>query len=416
MVTSVEEHHLQDSALAGEAARHRLALRLRSITPAQVIRWLLAAVAIVVVADILLSAWVALIPFQVGLVLAYLVLPIVDRLERVLPRWLAALVVTIGEVIVVVGILALMIPPLLLQAPQLIQALPDADRVRDLIASARGAISTLPPGVQNLIVNGFQQAADSIRSNLSSLVQVALAVVVASLFGMVGTLGFLLGFIAVPTWLLGVLTHRKSGTRAVNAALPDSTRADFWAVVRIFDRTFGTYLRGQIVRSLIFGCSLYLTFVVLARYNLATIYFPLPLAVFGAVAYLIPEIGPIIAAFPAVAIALASSPREALAILAIYIGLSFLEQQLAAPRIVKRSIDLHPIVLLPLLVAVSQFGFGWVVIAAPVIIVARDLFRYVFGRFADPPQPAGLLPDQVSSRRERLPVRLPAPVARERLG
>jgi predicted PurR-regulated permease PerM len=156
--------------------------------------------------------------------------------------------------------------------------------------------------------------------------------------------------------------------------------------------------------------------VVLARHNLATIYFPLPLAAFGAVAYLISEIGPIIAAFPAVAIALANSPREALAVLAIYIGLSFLEQQLAAPRIVKRSIDLHPVVLLPLLVAISQFGFGWVVIAAPVIIVARDLFRYVFGRFANPPRPAGLLPDQVWPVPQRLPVRLPAPVARERLG
>jgi predicted PurR-regulated permease PerM len=188
-------------------------------------------------------------------------------------------------------------------------------------------------------------------------------------------------------------------------------------MVRIFDRTFGTYLRGQIVRSIIFGCGLYLTFVILTRHNLATIHFPLPLVVFGSIAYLIPEIGPVIAAVPAVAIALATSLGDAMVVLAAYVGVAFLEQQLIAPRIVKRSINFHPVVLLPLIVAVSQFGFGWVVIAAPVIVVTRDLFRYVFGRFGNPPRPAGVLPDQPWPAAQGVPLRLaPSATPRDRAG
>jgi predicted PurR-regulated permease PerM len=210
--------------------------------------------------------------------------------------------------------------------------------------------------------------------------------------------------------LLGVLTDRRAGARAVDRALPDWLRPDFWAALRIADRTFGTYLRGQIIRAVIFGFGLYLTFDLLTRNDLADIRFPLSLAVFATVAYLIPDIGPIIGAVPAVLAALARSPHEALLVLIAYVGLSFLEQRFLAPRIEERSIDIHPVVLLPLLIAVSQFGFLWVVIAAPVLVAVRDLFRYVYGRFGSPSRPAGVLPD------EPLPPRVHAiPVTRRRL-
>jgi hypothetical protein len=42
----------------------------------------------------------------------------------------------------------------------------------------------------------------------------------------------------------------------------------------------------------------------------------------------------------------------------------------------------------------SQFGVVWLVIAAPLIVVARDVFRYVCGRLGSPPRPSGVLPDQ----------------------
>jgi predicted PurR-regulated permease PerM len=178
--------------------------------------------------------------------------------------------------------------------------------------------------------------------------------------------------------------------------LPPWLRPDFWAVVRIADRTLGSYLRGQIVRAVVFGCGLYLVMVVLNRYDLTTIRFPLSLAAFAALAYLIPHVGPVLGAVPAVLAALARSPREAAVVLAAYIAVLLLEHRLLAPRIRERSIDIPPVVLLPLLIAISQFGFFWVLVAAPLIVVARDLFRYVYGRLGNPPHPAGVLPGEPS--------------------
>jgi predicted PurR-regulated permease PerM len=286
------------------------------------------------------------------------------------------------------------LPPLFAELPQLASALPGADQVRLLLAQARELLDRLPPAVQTTISSGVEQAAAELQANALNAVQLALTVFAASVLGVLGTLGFILGFLAIPTWLLGVLTDRRAGARAVDRALPDWLRPDFWAVLRIADRTFGTYLRGRIIRAVIFGSALYLTFDLLTRNDLADIRFPLSLAAFATVAYLIPDIGPIIGAVPAVLTALGRSPREAVVVLIAYVGVAFLEQQFVAPRIEGRSIDIHPVVLMPLLIAVSQFGFFWVVIAAPLLVAARDLFRYVYGRLGSPPRPAGVLPDE----------------------
>ncbi|HEX2515301.1 MAG TPA: hypothetical protein VH257_11380, partial [Chloroflexota bacterium] len=40
----------------------------------------------------------------------------------------------------------------------------------------------------------------------------------------------------------------------------------------------------------------------------------------------------------------------------------------------------------------SQLGWQWIFLAAPVAAVAHDLWRYAFGRLGDPPRPAGVLP------------------------
>ena len=78
--------------------------------------------------------------------------------------------------------------------------------------------------------------------------------------------------------------------------------------------------------------------------------------------------------------------------LALFAGAALLETHLHGPRIERRSIDIHPFILMPALVVASQFNLLLVILAAPLLVVARDLFRYVYGRLGDPPRPAGVMP------------------------
>lgn len=49
---------------------------------------------------------------------------------------------------------------------------------------------------------------------------------------------------------------------------------------------------------------------------------------------------------------------------------------------------------MPLLIILSQFGPLWIILAAPLAAVVRDLFRYAYSRLDDPPRPAGFLPGE----------------------
>jgi predicted PurR-regulated permease PerM len=107
---------------------------------------------------------------------------------------------------------------------------------------------------------------------------------------------------------------------------------------------------------------------------------------------LIPALGPIIAAIILFLLGLLRSPEMALTGLVLYIAVQQLVNYFVAPHVERRIIDIHPALLLMVIVLLSELGLIWVMLAAPIAAVFRDLFRYVYGRVSDPPQPAGVLP------------------------
>ena len=55
--------------------------------------------------------------------------------------------------------------------------------------------------------------------------------------------------------------------------------------------------------------------------------------------------------------------------------------------------DKNPIFRALLAIMLSQVGLVYALLSVPIIVLSRDIFRYVHGRLNDPPRPAGLLPD-----------------------
>jgi predicted PurR-regulated permease PerM len=122
------------------------------------------------------------------------------------------------------------------------------------------------------------------------------------------------------------------------------------------------------------------------------VHYQLILSVLAGLFQLVPTIGPILSTLLATAVGLTTSPTAALGILALYVGVQLVQSNLLAPHLSERYVDIHPAIFVIVLVLLSQFGFLWVLIAAPLSIVLRDLFRYVYGRLSEPPRPAGVLP------------------------
>jgi predicted PurR-regulated permease PerM len=215
---------------------------------------------------------------------------------------------------------------------------------------------------------------------------------------LVRSIGFLLGLLIIPTWLLTVLNEQRSAVRALNRLLPAGLRDDFWAVVRIVDRSFRNFVRVQLVLGVAVGTLLYVALLLFERQGWLDVRYPLLVAFFVGLMQLIPSLGPYLGALPAVLAMITISLPVGLLALGLYLAVLWLANALLGSRLQERMVRLHPAVLVLVLVALGAFGPVWLLLSAPVAAVAVDLFRYTYGRFADPARPAGLLPDEPRPR------------------
>lgn len=369
-------------------------------------RWALVLAAVYGVSWLLWQARSALTPFIFGLVLAYLFLPFVNRLERRMPRWAAIVIVYVAVLALVITFFAFLVPPLTEQLGQLIRALPDIPTVQGwvnaLIKQYDLLIANLPAAmraqVQNAVSSIVSQAANTLRTNFVTYLQGIGTFLLDSFLSVANTVSFLLGFFLIPFWLFYVLMDQKAGRDMIDRTLPHWLRADFWSVVTIVDYDFSGYLRGQLLLGLVVGSS---AGIGLAILNMLGLHIPyvLLLAVIAGVTELIPIIGPILGSIPAIILGFIDSPTTGLAVVVLYVAIQQLENNFLVPRIVGDSVGLHPALLMLLLVVCSTvFGVIGAILSAPLGAVSRDVFAYLYGRLSEPPRPAGQMPPRL--RRE----------------
>ncbi len=393
--TDGAEDRLAASVQKSREAWRRLGMRLRSITPSGLAHILLVVGALVTVGWVLRHSVAPLVPFLIGLALAYITAPLVEALDRVLPRWLAVLLVIVGELLFLLLTVAVLVVPLARELIQIVQGLPSSEQLRRFFDELVAYLRTLPESTQDFIRDGLRQAAVSVRDNLATYFQRATDLGVGALFSLIKTFSFVVGLLVLPTWLYSVMADQKRASRGLDRVLPDWARADFWAVVRIVDRTLSASLRGLVLQGLAVGLATYLGLVLLEQFGLLAIKYKLLAAVLAGLMELIPDIGPFLWAIPAAAIGFANSREMGLALLAAYLLGRWLVHRLLVSRLEQRVVgDIHPAFTVVAIVALSQFGVLWLFLAAPVVAIARNLFRYVYGRVSDPPRPAGLLPGE----------------------
>jgi len=347
-------------------------------------QWLLSLLALYAAGWLLWSAAPALTPFVIGLVLAYLLMPIVDRLAQRMPRWLAILLVYIGGIGLLAGAIGFIIPPAVDQVQQLFASIPDADRLlkmwNNLVQEYRALV---PDSLQQPIEQGIRSALQTAQTNLAVYLQGVGAFIFNQVLNVLNTLTFLIGFLIIPIWLFYVLNDHAQAAVLVDRLLPPRARPDFWNIWGLADEVFSDYIRGQLLLGLAVGTMVGLGLLLLRLLGFDVRYILL-LAIIAGITELIPIIGPIIGAIPGVLIGFFGGEgglQAGLAVLVVYIVVQQLENNLLVPRIIGESVGVHPAILTVILIAMGQvFGLLGVVLAAPLTAIARDLFVYVYQR------------------------------------
>ena len=113
------------------------------------------------------------------------------------------------------------------------------------------------------------------------------------------------------------------------------------------------------------------------------------LAVIAGVMELIPNLGPFLAAIPAIIVALiqgstylgVSNLVFALIVIGLYILIQQLENTFIVPRILGEAVDLHPlVVMIGVLVGANVAGILGTLLAAPIIASIREIVRYLYAK------------------------------------
>jgi predicted PurR-regulated permease PerM len=331
----------------------------------------------VAIAVVLYAGRSALGPFIVGLVLAYLLDIPVERLSRVgLPRWVAVLIVYVIAAIAIYQGLGLMIRPLANEISTFITELPNFSTQ---IANQYAHLD-LPPALRQAADNFFNELGQGLGGiDPSSILPVA------SVFA--GVLGTLLAYIIVPVWTFYLIKDRPALVAAAERSLPADWRPDVRAVVNLALRVFGQWLRGQVILGLTVGIATFAGLILLSM-TVDPVFgrFAIFLAVVAGVFELLPIIGPILSAVPAILLALTAGVQPALAALLLYVIIQQVENNVLVPKIQGDAVELHPtVVMVALIVGGEIGGLLGAILALPIAAAARDVFRYLFHRVDTPP-------------------------------
>lgn len=264
--------------------------------------------------------------------------PVVDQLTRIkVPRIVAVLVVFLVLVSLLVGLVTLGFSPLIAQTSSLAQRL--ADTIGNLLQAnlidqsvIRDEMSKLSGQVVNITVDIFK----NIISFVSLLVITVYMLLDREKIEDYGTSFF------------GV--HQEKARR----------------VLRRIEDKLGAWLRGQIVLSLIIGVASYVGLKLLG------VEFALPLAIIAGMLEVVPVIGPIISAIPAILIALTVSPLFATIVAGLYLAIQQLEGHLVVPQVMKKAVGLNPLlVILAISVGGRLLGLGGALLAVPISVVVQ---------------------------------------------
>jgi predicted PurR-regulated permease PerM len=400
-MTDAETSARQQHAAAEWAA---LRDRLRTITPQAIGRTALALAAVGGTVWLAAATWPSLLPFVVGGLIAYQLLPVVDYLDRVMPRSIAAIASVLAAVAILLGALVIVVPPLASAFVRFAVDLPSSADIDAAIARLQAELGDLPEGSAGVIVPVLTTLAATVRDVFAGSADGLDDLVRAVIAGLLSALGALLGLIVLPTWMLMLMSQKNRARLAIDSRITPSLRPDLWAVVAIVDRAAGAYLRGYIVTGFLVGFIAYLLVTLSPRIGGPTFGEPLAVATFAGATQVIPIVGPILGLLPALLI-LPISPERAAIYLVIYFAARYIGASMLGSRLMGRRLGVHPAILVPAVVMLGQFGVLWLLLSAPLVAIAADLVRYIHGRLSEPPMPAGVLP-----RSQEAATAMPAPV------
>lgn len=312
---------------------------------------------------LLIAGWLllrALVPvlllFGIVILLAMVLNPLVIALERRrIPRPIGAALVLIALAGIAVLVVAVAVPTFTNELQSLIQRLPGAWQ------SIRGHIADFAdryPALQNALPQA-DQIATAVGNQAGTMANVLLR-------STLGVVGGIFVFVFSLLVLIFVLANPKPLVAAYLALMPDRHREKGRrTLIRMMDQ-MTAWARGVAINGVITGAS---TGILLWAVGVQ------PAFVFGVLAFFgefLPNIGPVIVAFPVLFVALSISLTKFWLALAAILFVQQIEVNFLVPYILGREMRLNPVMILFFTVSMGWlFGLAGAILALPAAALTK---------------------------------------------
>lgn len=349
-------------------------------------------VSAVIVGVLLWMARDAVRPFVLGLLLVYLLDPPVRWLaRRGVRRSLAIVVVYVVAVVLFLEFLNLALTPLIEEIVRLLRDLPGLARQlqeqADRLSETYDRLA-IPESMRQWIESMIASVTQGAPGGGPTLDPTDLIPV---LTGVTSVVGALFAYVILPVWVFYVLKDRVALTRQFDRSLPATWRFDVWAVLRIVRRLFGQWVRAQLILGVTVGVFTFIGLLILSA-TVDPVFgrYAILLSVTAGILELVPIIGPIISAIPAILLAATAGVEAVIAAFALYLIVQQVENNILVPKIQGDAIELHPaLVMFAIVIGGSLAGLLGAILALPVTAALREVSRYLFRRLS-PDEPEAL--------------------------
>jgi predicted PurR-regulated permease PerM len=324
-------------------------INISTSTILRVVLILLALIFLYLIRDILMVVFVAVI------IAAAINGPVSWLQRHKVPRLLGVIFVYLLLFLLLALIVTLVFPPLAEQIKQLAVHFPEFMEKIGLSVQEWWSKYRIEGGLQTLL--------DRLSSKLTQATSSVFATIIGLFGGLISAI-----IILVISFYLAV--QEKGAKRFLVSLTPSEHQLYLSGLIERIESKIGGWLRGQLLLMLIVGLLTYIGLYLLG------VKYALTLALIAALLEIIPYIGPILAAVPAVILSFFQSPFLALLVVILYIVIQQLENYVLVPQVMKRAVGLNPvIIIIVMLIGAKLAGILGIILAVPLAAAVTEFLK-----------------------------------------
>ena len=312
------------------------------------------------------------LPLLLGLLIAYLLDPAVAWFERRgRSRLLGVIVISVLLVVAAVIVLFLVVPALGDQLERLADRMPEYQRL--IRRQVEPWFERLEARYPEELAEIQEKAVQGLRDNLPDLAGRVGKWTRAVFSNVFDFLLFLLNLVFVPVFAFYLLVDFPKVRRGMSDLVPVPYREITVGWVREVDSAVASFLRGQLTIAII------LAIINATGLMILGVPFGLGIGLLAGLANMIPYMALVVGLVPGLLLSWAEhqSWLRLVGVAVVFSGAQLLEGTLLSPRILSRSVNLHPVwVLLAIIAGGSLFGFFGMLIAVPAAAAVQVFARH----------------------------------------